>query len=189
MSLALASRKLLGMGRQDPNNPAEPFNMAYLAVHGSGAVNGVSRLHGAVSRRLFSSLFPRWPEREVPVEHVTNGVHVGTWESPEADALWERACGPDRSAGDPATLGQQLRALPDDRSVEIANQRIERIDRLHSPASVARARQPEARRQKKSPPPRASSTLTRSRWDLPGALPLTSGPIFCCAIQTAWLAF
>jgi glycogen phosphorylase len=111
--LGISLEKLLGMGRQNPNNPAEPFNMAYLAVHGSGAVNGVSRLHGTVSRRLFSSLFPRWPEREVPVEHVTNGVHVGTWESPEADALWEKACGPDRSAGDPATLGQQLRALPE----------------------------------------------------------------------------
>jgi starch phosphorylase len=104
---------LWAMGRENPGDAAEPFNMAYLAVRGSGAVNGVSRLHGAVSRRLFSSLFPRWPEREVPVGHVTNGIHVGTWESPETDALWERACGPDRSGGDPAKLAKDLRAVPD----------------------------------------------------------------------------
>jgi starch phosphorylase len=111
--LGISPEKLLGLGRQNPSDASEPFNMAYLAVRGSGAVNGVSRLHGEVSRRLFSSLFPRWPEREVPVGHVTNGVHVGTWESPETDALWERACGPDRSAGVPAKLAQGLRALPD----------------------------------------------------------------------------
>jgi glycogen phosphorylase len=111
--LGIDLETLLALGRQNPGDTAEPFNMAYLAVRGSGAVNGVSRLHGEVSRRLFGSLFPRWPEREVPVAHVTNGVHVGTWESPETDALWERACGPDRSVGDPAKLAQHLRAVPD----------------------------------------------------------------------------
>jgi starch phosphorylase len=111
--LGISIETLLAMGRRDPGNASEPFNMAYLAVHGSGAVNAVSRLHGEVSRHLFSNLFPRWPEKEVPVGYVTNGVHVGTWESPEADALWERACGPDRSSGDPVKLAQQLRALPD----------------------------------------------------------------------------
>ena len=95
-----------------------------------------------VSRRLFSSLFPRWPEREVPVAHVTNGVHVGTWESPETDALWERACGPDRSAGEPAKLAQQLRALPDTDLWQLRTDGIEGIDRVHAPAPGARARQP-----------------------------------------------
>ena len=52
--------------------------MAYLAIRGSGAANGVSRLHGKVSRRLFLPLFPRWPEDEIPVGHVTNGVHMPT---------------------------------------------------------------------------------------------------------------
>ena len=53
-------------------------------------------LHGAVSRRIFQPLFPRWPEHEVPVGHVTNGVHVPTWDSPEADAVWTEACGKER---------------------------------------------------------------------------------------------
>jgi starch phosphorylase len=63
--------------------------MAYLAIRGSGAINGVSKLHGQVSRRLFQPLFPRWPEAEVPVTHVTNGVHTPSWDSAEADRLWE----------------------------------------------------------------------------------------------------
>ncbi len=62
--------------------------MAYLAIRGSGAVNGVSRLHGKVSRHLFEPLFPRWPEDEVPVGYVTNGVHMPTWDSAPADDLW-----------------------------------------------------------------------------------------------------
>ncbi len=111
--LGISLQELLALGRRDPNDASEPFNMAYLAVRGSGAVNGVSRLHGEVSRRLFSPLFPRWPVEEVPVGHVTNGVHVGTWESPESDALWERAAGQDRSAGDPDKLAREFRAVPD----------------------------------------------------------------------------
>jgi glycogen phosphorylase len=91
--LAISFHDFLALGRRDPNNSSEPFNMAYLAMRGSGAVNGVSRLHGQVSRRLFQGLFPRWPETEVPVTHVTNGVHMPTWDSAEADRIWEEACG------------------------------------------------------------------------------------------------
>jgi starch phosphorylase len=68
----------------------ETFNMAQLAIHGSGRVNAVSRLHGDVSRHLFAREFPRWPSGEVPVDYVTNGVHHPTWMSAEAAALQER---------------------------------------------------------------------------------------------------
>src|SRR5450631_2733228 len=95
-SLGITLHDLLALGRQNPNNPSESFNMAYLAVHGSGAVNGVSRLHGKVSRHLFAPLFPRWPADEVPVGHVTNGVHMPTWDSAAADDLWTEACGKNR---------------------------------------------------------------------------------------------
>ena len=88
--LGIASEDLLALGRANPNDPAESFNMAYLAIRGSGAVNGVSRLHGEVSRRLFGPLFPRWPADEVPIGHVTNGVHTPTWDSAMADVLWTR---------------------------------------------------------------------------------------------------
>ena len=89
--------------------------MAYLAIRGSGAVNGVSRLHGKVSRHLFEPLFPRWPEDEVPVGHVTNGVHMPTWDSAPADDLWTEACGKDRWLGTTETLEQDIRRVSDAR--------------------------------------------------------------------------
>ena len=93
--LSIPFPELLALGRRDRNDSSELFNMAYLAIKGSGAVNGVSRLHGEVSRRIFQILFPRWPEREVPVSHVTNGVHVRLvgfrrGRPPLAPRLWER---------------------------------------------------------------------------------------------------
>jgi starch phosphorylase len=73
--------------------------MAYLAIRGSMQIFGVSRLHGAVSRRLFQPLYPRWPETLGPGRRVTNGVHVPSWDSPQADHLWTTACGKARSTG------------------------------------------------------------------------------------------
>ena len=98
--LAIAMDDLLAMGRQDQANASEDFNMAYLAVRASGRVSGVSKLHGQVSRKIFQALFPRWPQEEVPVGSVTNGIHVPTWDSEGADALWTEACGRSRWRGD-----------------------------------------------------------------------------------------
>ncbi len=109
--LGITRHDLLALGRQNPNDASEPFNMAYLAIRGSGAVNGVSRLHGKVSRHLFESLFQHWPEEEVPVGHVTNGVHMPTWDSAPADNLWTEACGKDRWLGDIDTLAQDIRRV------------------------------------------------------------------------------
>ena len=62
-------------------------------------INGVSRLHGQVSRYLFQPLFPRWPQGEVPVGHVTNGVHAQSWASEAAEQLWSEVCGRERLQG------------------------------------------------------------------------------------------
>ena len=113
--LGIALHDLMALGRQNPDDSSEDFNMAYLAIRGSGAINGVSRLHGQVSRRLFSSLFPRWPEADVPVGHVTNGIHVPTWDSAGADDLWTEACGKGRWLGVTDTLDQHIRDLSDAR--------------------------------------------------------------------------
>jgi starch phosphorylase len=113
--LGITRQDLLALGRQDPNDPSESFNMAYLAIRGSGAVNGVSRLHGRVSRRIFLSLFPRWPLEEIPVGHVTNGVHMPTWDSAPADDLWTEACGKDRWLGIKETLCRDIRRISDAR--------------------------------------------------------------------------
>ncbi len=98
--LALPLEDLLAMGRSNAADTDEPFNMAYLAVRGSGRVNGVSKLHGEVSRRMFEPLFPGWPQQEVPIGSVTNGVHMPTWDSAAADELWTGACGKTRWQGD-----------------------------------------------------------------------------------------
>jgi len=111
IKLGIKLYDLLALGRQDPNDPLESFNMAYLAVHGSGAVNGVSRLHGKVSRQFFSSIFPGWPVDEVPIGHVTNGVHMPSWDSAAADDLWTKACGKDRWLGTMDNLQQDIRQV------------------------------------------------------------------------------
>jgi len=113
--LGITLHELLALGRQNPNDSTEPFNMAYLAIRGSGAVNGVSRLHGQVSRHLFEPLFPHWSEEETPIGHVTNGVHMPTWDSAAADDLWTEACGKDRWMGAAETMEQDIRRISDAR--------------------------------------------------------------------------
>jgi starch phosphorylase len=111
--LGIALHDLLALGRANPGDATEPFNMAYLAIRGSGAVNGVSRLHGEVSRQLFGPLFPRWPPEDIPVGFVTNGVHMPTWDSAPADELWTQTCGKDRWLGTTETLPQGIRHASD----------------------------------------------------------------------------
>jgi starch phosphorylase len=111
--LGIALVDLLAMGRQNPFDSSESFNMAFLAIRGSGAVNGVSRLHGKVSRNLLLPLFPRWPEDEVPVGYVTNGVHMPTWDSASADDLWTESCGKERWLGAAETMQQDILHLSD----------------------------------------------------------------------------
>ncbi len=107
--LGISSHDLLALGRHNPDDPAETFNMAYLALRGSGAANGVSRLHGRVSRQLFGPLYPHWPQHEVPVGHVTNGVHMPTWDSAAADDLWTDQCGENPWLGTTEALEQHIR--------------------------------------------------------------------------------
>jgi starch phosphorylase len=113
--LDLSFHDLMALGRRNPDDPSEPFNMAYLAIRGSGAVNGVSRLHGKVSRHLFEPLFHGWPAEEVPVGHITNGVHMPSWHSAAADDLWTEACGKNRWHGSSDTLEQEIDRVSDSR--------------------------------------------------------------------------
>jgi starch phosphorylase len=112
--LGISPHDLMALGRLNPDDASESFNMAYLAVRGSGAINGVSELHGKVSRQIFQPLFPRWPRDEVPIGHVTNGVHMPTWDSAAADDLWTKACGKDRWLGTEKTLEDDVRNIADD---------------------------------------------------------------------------
>ena len=112
-TLSISIQDLLALGRRDRNDSSAPFNMAYLAIRGSGAVNGVSQLHGEVSRQIFQPLFPRWPRAEVPVTYVTNGVHTPTWDSAAADHLWEVAGGKDRWRKTTECLEEDFRKVSD----------------------------------------------------------------------------
>ena len=116
--LGLPPEQLLALGRLR-GDPGEPFNMAFLAARTCGRINAVSRLHGEVSRRIFQDLYPRWPRSEVPIGHVTNGVHMPSWDSRHADALWTAACGKSRWLGRTNSLGEGIAAVPDEQLWEM----------------------------------------------------------------------
>ncbi len=120
--LGIGPDGLLALGHQEAADAHEPFNMSYLAIRGSGWVNGVSRIHAEVSRRIFQNLFPRVPQWEVPVTHVTNGVHTPSWDSSAADDIWSNACGKERWLGDLRTVEEDLKKVPDEQFWEFRNQ-------------------------------------------------------------------
>jgi starch phosphorylase len=118
---------LLALGRQEAADTQEPFNMSYLAIRGSGCVNAVSRIHAEVSRRIFQNLFPRVPQWEIPVTHVTNGVHTPSWDSSDADDIWSNACGKERWLGDLGTVEEDLKKVPDEQFWKFRNQARQRL--------------------------------------------------------------
>jgi starch phosphorylase len=88
--LGLGAAGLVGLGRVDPNNLHESFCMTVLAFKCSRRANAVSNLHGVVSRRMWTSLWPWRSEEEVPIGHITNGVHVSSWLAPQMRSLYDR---------------------------------------------------------------------------------------------------
>ena len=93
--LGLSHEEFLGLGRRDPKNTAEPFGLTPLALRLCRSTNGVSRKHGEVSRALWQKLWPEKTLNEVPITHVTNGVHAPTWVAPTIRALYEKYVGKD----------------------------------------------------------------------------------------------
>jgi starch phosphorylase len=112
---------VLALGRLDSTNANELFNMAFLAQRGSARSIAVSRLHGEVSRQIFQPLFPRWPACEVPVTHITNGVHVPTWDSVEADDVWTASCGKERWRLPPGAHSERIAGVSDEQLWSLRN--------------------------------------------------------------------
>ncbi len=112
--LGIEPDHLLDLGKKIPQNEHEPFSMAYLAARTCARTNGVSRLHGEVSRQIFSELYPQWPLSQVPVSHITNGVHMPSWDSALADKLWTDSCGKDRWLGTLESLSSNIDQLSDE---------------------------------------------------------------------------
>lgn len=92
--LSLTSGEFFALGAQDPNALHGLFCMTTLALNMAAYSNGVSRLHGEVSRKMWSKLWPQLPENEVPITHVTNGVHFQSWISRDMKEIYDRYLGP-----------------------------------------------------------------------------------------------
>jgi starch phosphorylase len=93
-ALGLTRRDFLALGRRNPAKDGEEFCMTILALRLAAYSNGVSRLHGQVSRHMWQGLWPGVPEDEIPIAHVTNGVHFQSWISREMKELYDRYLGP-----------------------------------------------------------------------------------------------
>jgi starch phosphorylase len=93
-AMGLSYETLMGFGREQPSNDQEAFCMTVLGLRLARRSNAVSALHGEVSRAMWTGLFPGRAEDEVPIGHVTNGVHVPTWLAPAMYRLYERHLGP-----------------------------------------------------------------------------------------------
>lgn len=85
--------ELMALGRANPNDRNEKFNMSYLAAHLAQETNGVSMLHGAVTREMFAKLWPGYLADELYIGHVTNGVHYPTWTAHEFRKLYKNSFG------------------------------------------------------------------------------------------------
>ena len=112
--LGISREEFMDLGKHQ-ESWGEAFNMTVLALRTSGYANGVSELHGTVSREMWQSVWPGRPVDEVPITHVTNGIHSPTWISAELHHLLARYLGPDwlENHDDP-TLWQKLADMPDE---------------------------------------------------------------------------
>ncbi|MGN6387550.1 MAG: alpha-glucan family phosphorylase, partial [Verrucomicrobiota bacterium] len=88
--LNLTSSQLMALGRVIPDNESEPFCMTVLALKGSRFANGVSELHGQVSRHMWHALYPGVPVEQVPIGHITNGIHLLGWMKGPVRRYWRR---------------------------------------------------------------------------------------------------
>jgi starch phosphorylase len=103
--LRIDRNEFMGLGRQNPRDQGEAFCMTVLAIRLANTTNGVSKLHGIVSRKMWHSIWPDLPDAELPITSITNGVHTRSWLAPEMSQLYDRY------------LGVQWEARPSDHSI------------------------------------------------------------------------
>ncbi|MGH9930038.1 MAG: alpha-glucan family phosphorylase [Pyrinomonadaceae bacterium] len=154
-ALDLSHAEFVALGRTDPANAHEAFGLTPLAIRMCRSTNGVSRKHGEVSRALWQKLWPEETVDQVPITHVTNGVHAPTWIAPLLRSLFEKYLGSDWQARlqDRAAWAQAVRQIPDeelwaarlllkDRLVAFIRQRslVARLNRGESAESTEAAR-------------------------------------------------
>jgi glycogen phosphorylase len=97
--------ELEALSREDPSNAQEPVCMTIICLRLASKVNGVAKLHGEVSRAMWQKAFGARKPKDVPIGHVTNGIHTATWLDPKALAFWKSECGFDAVAPTPRNRG------------------------------------------------------------------------------------
>jgi starch phosphorylase len=126
--LGLSMQDFLALGRQDAANSQENFCMTVLALHMAGHSNGVSKLHGYVSRKMWQNVWPEIPAHEVPITSITNGVHAPTWISRDMAGLFNRYLGPRwRDDPDDYALWSRIHQIPDEELWRTHERRRERL--------------------------------------------------------------
>ena len=127
-AMGLDTRTFIGLGRNNPDDQSEPFSMALLGLRLSGYRNGVSKLHRTVSRKLWESAWPRLPLDQVPIDSVTNGVHLPTWVSHELGDMYDRYLGR-QWRDDPASEGlwDSIHDIPDQELWQVHERQRERL--------------------------------------------------------------
>jgi len=126
--LGISLAELLALGRQDPGNTNEDFSMGILAMRLAARTNGVSRLHGVVSRKIWGNVWPNVPENEVPIKAIVNGIHIRSWVSKDMEGLFDRYLGPAwaRDPSDPDAW-ERVKQIPDDELWRTHERRKERL--------------------------------------------------------------
>lgn len=126
--LGINHDQFMAMGRQNPNDPYEPFCMAILALRLAAYSNGVSKLHGRVSRKMWQGVWPGTPPEEIPIGSVTNGIHHQSWISGDIAGLFERYLGPRwRQTPADSDLWSRVERIP---SAELWNTHERRRERM-----------------------------------------------------------
>jgi starch phosphorylase len=119
---------LLELGRQDPSDTREPFCMTVLALRLSSNANGVSKLHGEVARSMWQKTWSNIPQHEVPIQSVTNGVHIRYWISRDLGSLYDRYLGPGWvDSPDDLSIWERIDEVPGTELWRIHERRRERL--------------------------------------------------------------
>lgn len=118
----------LGLGRQNPSDRGEAFCMTVLAIRFANFANGVSKLHGKVSRKMWKRIWPDLPESDIPIRSITNGVHTKSFLCAEMSALYDRYIGPDwGERPDDHGIWQRVEQIPDSELWRTHERRRERL--------------------------------------------------------------
>ncbi len=113
-ALGISEDELLSLGHFTANDKTAAFSMPILAIHTADHYNGVSKLHGEVSRRMWKNLWPDLPDHEIPIQSITNGVHTASWVSDDLGALFSRYVGPRwAETPDDPEIWQRVAEIPD----------------------------------------------------------------------------